>query len=280
MEIGARLRKRWYLVILAAIIALLVGATAVAKIGHKGLKVNRSVYRVGIGQLLVDTNPSTLTNITAGSGALGGRGALIAQYSTRPQVVDQIAKLAGVSPASLTLQAQTTSRHQDRRLVVQEPGHPRRRHRVGAAAHGRSEPDDHDHQPGAHRRPGQVTRVSNDPRDDPLASATAELPALQPSDAGHHEHYHQLDLRRNHLRGQAPVRARPARARRRPPRPVGRQGSRARAGRSRARRRGRSSSQSSCCAGSARSASPRSSSARASRRRSVTRSAHSSCCCC
>ena len=109
MEIGARLRKRWYLVILAVIIALLVGATAVVKVGHKGLKVKRSVYRVGVGQLLVDTNPSTLTNITSGAGALGGRAALIAQYSTGPQVVDQVAKIAGVSPSSLTLQAQTTS---------------------------------------------------------------------------------------------------------------------------------------------------------------------------
>ena len=109
MEIGSRLRKRWYLVILAAIIALLVGATAVFKISHKGLKVNRTVYRVGIGQLLVDTNPSQLTNITGGAGALGGRAALIAQYSTGPQVVDQIAKLAGVPLASLTVEAQTTS---------------------------------------------------------------------------------------------------------------------------------------------------------------------------
>lgn len=109
MEIGARLRKRWYLVILAAIIALLVGATAVVKIGHKGLKVNRSVYRVGVGQILVDTNPSTLTNITGSAGALGGRAALIAQYSTGPGVVNQIARIAGVSPSSLTVQAQTTS---------------------------------------------------------------------------------------------------------------------------------------------------------------------------
>jgi len=109
MEIGARLRKRWYLVILAAVIALLVGGATVVKFGHKGVKVNRSVYRVGVGQILVDTNPSTLTNITSGSGALGGRAALIAQYSTGPGVVNLIAKLAGVSPASLTVQAQTTS---------------------------------------------------------------------------------------------------------------------------------------------------------------------------
>jgi hypothetical protein len=109
MEIGARLRKRWYLVILAAIIALLVGASSVVKFGHKGLKVNRSVYRVGIGQLLVDTNPSTLTNIVSGSGALGGRAELIAQYSTGPGVVNNIAKLTGVSPNSLTVQAQSAS---------------------------------------------------------------------------------------------------------------------------------------------------------------------------
>jgi hypothetical protein len=109
MEIGARLRKRWYLVILAAIIAVLVGATAVVKFGHSGLKVKRSVYRVGIGQLLVDTNPSTLTNITSGAGSLGGRAALIAQFSTGPQVANEVAKLAGVSTSSLTLQAQTTS---------------------------------------------------------------------------------------------------------------------------------------------------------------------------
>jgi uncharacterized integral membrane protein len=108
MSIGTRLRKRWYLVILSVIIALGAAATTQVKIGHGGLKRKRTVYRVASGQILLDTNPSTLTNLRASAGGLNGRTQLIAQYATGPSVVREIASLAKVSPHQLTVQAQST----------------------------------------------------------------------------------------------------------------------------------------------------------------------------
>jgi hypothetical protein len=109
MDVGSRLRRRWYLVILAAIIALVVGATTVLKVGHGHLKVKRSVYRVAIGQVLVDTNPSTLTNTTGASRGLAGRAQLISEYATGPRIVARIASQVGVPVSSLTVQVQSTN---------------------------------------------------------------------------------------------------------------------------------------------------------------------------
>jgi hypothetical protein len=109
MNIGARLRRRWYLVILAAIIGIAVAGASLVKISSKGIHQTRTVYHVAAGELLIDTDPSTLTNVTRSAAGLAGRASLIAQYSTGSAVIDQIAKKMGIDAKALTVQAQSTS---------------------------------------------------------------------------------------------------------------------------------------------------------------------------
>lgn len=109
MRVVSRLRARWYLVLIAAILGILVSGVMLLKLGKDGLHEKHQKYFVGTAQLLVDTNPSTLTNVLAAGNSLGGRAALIAQYSTGANVVDRIAKLAGIPVSQLTVQSATTS---------------------------------------------------------------------------------------------------------------------------------------------------------------------------
>jgi hypothetical protein len=109
MRVVSRLRARWYLVLIAAILGILVSGLMLLKLGKDGLHEKHQKYYVGTAQLLVDTNPSTLTNVLAAGNSLGGRAALIAQYSTGANVVDRIAKLAGLPVSQLSVQSATTS---------------------------------------------------------------------------------------------------------------------------------------------------------------------------
>ena len=109
MNIGARLRRRWYLVIVAAIVGVAAAGASLVKISSKGIHETRTVYKVAAGELLIDTDPSTLTNVTRLGAGLAGRAALIAEYSTGPGVINDIAKRMGVPVKALTVQAQSTS---------------------------------------------------------------------------------------------------------------------------------------------------------------------------
>ena len=109
MNIGARLRRRWYLVILAAIVGIAVAGASLVKISSKGIHQTRTVYHVASGELLVDTDPSALTNVTKSASGLGGRASLIAVYSTGSNVINQIAHKMGIDAKALTVQAQSTS---------------------------------------------------------------------------------------------------------------------------------------------------------------------------
>jgi hypothetical protein len=109
VNIGARLRRRWYLVILAAIIGVAAAGASLVKISSKGVHETRTVYHVSSGELLIDTDPSTLTNVTRSASGLAGRASLIAEYSTGSAVINQIAKKMGIDAKALTVQAQTTT---------------------------------------------------------------------------------------------------------------------------------------------------------------------------
>jgi hypothetical protein len=109
MNIGARLRRRWYLVILAAIVGIAVAGASLVKVSSKGIHQTRTVYHVASGELLIDTDPSTLTNLTNSASGLAGRASLIAQYSTGPTVIHRIAQKMGIPTKALTVQAQSTS---------------------------------------------------------------------------------------------------------------------------------------------------------------------------
>jgi hypothetical protein len=109
MNIGARLRRRWYLVILAAIVGIAAAGASLVKVSSKGIHQTRTVYHVASGELLIDTDPSTLTNLTNSASGLAGRASLIAQYSTGPTVIHQIAQKMGIPTKALTIQAQSTS---------------------------------------------------------------------------------------------------------------------------------------------------------------------------
>lgn len=109
MNLGARLRRRWYLVILAAIVGIAVAGASLVKISHKGIHESRTTYHVATGQILVDTDPSTLTNVTNSAGGLAGRATLIAEYSTGPAVIDQVARKVGLPATSISVQAQSAN---------------------------------------------------------------------------------------------------------------------------------------------------------------------------
>lgn len=109
MDLGTRLRRRWYLVVLSAIVAIAVAGATLVTFKHGSPHEKRTIYHVAQGQVLVDTDPSTLTNVTATSSGLGDRAELIAEYATGPAIVRKIAARAGVPITQLSVQAETTS---------------------------------------------------------------------------------------------------------------------------------------------------------------------------
>jgi hypothetical protein len=99
MAVISRLRARWYLV--------LVGGATLVHISKHGVHRKHKVYYVGTGQILVDSNPSTLTNLSSSAHGLNGRASLIAEYATDPSVVKRIAAAAKVPQSKLLVQAAT-----------------------------------------------------------------------------------------------------------------------------------------------------------------------------
>jgi hypothetical protein len=105
MAVITRLRARWYLVIVAVVIAALVAGSTLVGVSSKGIHRKRHTYYVGTAEILVDSNPSTLTNTSASGHGLNGKAALIAQYATDPGVVRSIAHDSRVPLSKLTVQA-------------------------------------------------------------------------------------------------------------------------------------------------------------------------------
>lgn len=112
MQVTQRLLARWYLVLLAAIIAVLVGGSTVAHFAHGTLKEKKTKYFVATAQLLVDSNPSTLIDVAPQSGQtnLASRAPLIATYANQPSVRDAIAKRVGIDPSKITLLTATSGK--------------------------------------------------------------------------------------------------------------------------------------------------------------------------
>lgn len=97
MGVVARLRARWYLVAIAAIVGVLVAGASLFHVGPHGLVQKKTKYDFATTQLLIDSDPSTLTNITAlsSSGDLAARAPYIAEYATSPSVARKITAAFG-----------------------------------------------------------------------------------------------------------------------------------------------------------------------------------------
>lgn len=102
-----RLIARWYLLLLALVIALLVSAATLFRFEHGHLTRIETHYYVASGQVLVDSAPSVLTTLSplTSSADLAARAPIIAQYCTQTGLLNRIANSAGVKPTSLTLEA-------------------------------------------------------------------------------------------------------------------------------------------------------------------------------
>jgi len=107
MALLARLRARWYLVIVAAIVGVLVAGGTLYKVNSHGFKRKQHLFFVGSAQILVDSNPSMLTNSGSAKGGLSGRAALIADYATDQSVVRGIARRSKLPEKKLIVQAAT-----------------------------------------------------------------------------------------------------------------------------------------------------------------------------
>jgi hypothetical protein len=108
--IGARLRARWFLILIAALIAAAVGLTGEYTINSHGVKSKRRPLGVGSAQLLVDSNPSTLATINstnADAQGLTARAPLYAEYATGTRITEEIARRAGIPPDTLAVEAVT-----------------------------------------------------------------------------------------------------------------------------------------------------------------------------
>ena len=127
-SIGSRLRARWYLVLIAAVVSCAVGLSGEYTVGHSGLKSKDRPQGVGSAQLLVDSKPSTLATLSLSSDekALDARAPLYAEYATGTAVKTRIAQLAGVPFDSLTVFAltnQVTPRTSSANPPVPSTGH-------------------------------------------------------------------------------------------------------------------------------------------------------------
>lgn len=109
MQVTQRLAARWYLVLLAGLIGALVGASTIVHLAHGSLREKRTIYFVGSSEILVDSDPSTLTDVAPASGQtnLAGRAPLIATYANQPSVRDAIARRVGIAPSQITLEVTT-----------------------------------------------------------------------------------------------------------------------------------------------------------------------------
>jgi hypothetical protein len=108
--VGARLRARWYLVLIVAIIAVAIGLTGEYTVNRNGVKSKSKPIGVGSAQLLVDSNPSTLATINSlnsDAQGLSARAPLFAEYATGTSIKTRIASLAGVPFDTLSVTAIT-----------------------------------------------------------------------------------------------------------------------------------------------------------------------------
>ena len=109
MELVAMLRVLWrhrLLVVVAALIAVLVGLAVAYRIGFPA-KLESRRYDVGLGTVtaLVDTPSSQIVDLGGKTGAdigtLSARASLLANLMTSSPIKDEIASRAGVAPDKL-----------------------------------------------------------------------------------------------------------------------------------------------------------------------------------